>query len=69
MVSHNKITFTAEYCRARKIPYRIVHEALFIGGKQVCFSLYNHTYRDILIMIDNFVDYNPVTMDYICTRV
>ena len=57
-MEHNKLTFTAEYCRARRIPYSIKHEALFIGKFQVCYSLYNLTYTDIISMIDKYCVYD-----------
>lgn len=68
MKDHNKLTVTAEYCRARRIPYRIKNEALFIDGVQICFSLYNISYIDIIKMIDNTVEYNMVTTFYIGRR-
>ncbi len=61
MKSHDKLTFTAEYCRARRIPYRIKNEALFINKYQVCYSLYNLTYKDIIVMIDNVCFYDYTT--------
>ena len=64
---HDKISFTAEYCRCRNIPYRIKREALFINRKQVCFSLYNLTYEDIIRMIDKFCVYDGLTQNYIGT--
>lgn len=64
MASHNKLTFTAEYCRSRRIPYRIKREALFIAGKQICFSLYNLTYGEILTMIDKVCQFDPYSMNY-----
>lgn len=64
-MEHNKLTFTAEYCRARRIPYRIKKEALFINGMQICFSLYNLTYRDIIDMIDRECVYDDITTFYV----
>jgi hypothetical protein len=55
---HDKISFTREYCLCRRIPYRIVQEHLIIGGYNVCFSLYNLPYKEIIDMIDKFVEYN-----------
>lgn len=63
-MEHNKLTFTAEYCRARRIPYKIKREGLFIKGQQVCFSLYNLTYVDIIQMIDKLVHYDETTTFY-----
>ena len=53
MNKHDKISFTREYCRCRGIPHRVKGEALFIDGWQVCFSLLNLDYTDIIKMIDN----------------
>lgn len=66
-MSHNKISFTREYCNCRRIPYKIKGEALFINGYQICYSLYNLTYKDIIEMIDNVCYYNSVTtyFDYL----
>lgn len=64
MADHDKLTFTAEYCRSRRIPYRIKREALFIAKRQICFSLYNLTYIDIINMIDNACEYDMVTTFY-----
>ena len=66
-MTHDKISFTAEYCRCRVIPYRIKREALFINKKQVCFSLLNLTYPDIIGMIDKFCVYDGLTQNYIGT--
>lgn len=60
-MTHDKISFTREYCRCRRIPYRIKGETLYIGDfkfNEVCYSLYNHSYADIMKMIDNEVYYN-----------
>lgn len=68
MTSHNKLTFAAEYCRCRRIPYQIKREALFVKkhGKyvQLCYSLYNLTYADIVTMIDTACTYDAVTTFY-----
>ena len=66
-MSHDKLTFTAEYCRCRAIPYRIKEEALFIKNIQVCFSLYNLLYADIITMVDDFCVYDDLTQDFIMT--
>lgn len=69
MIDLNKLTFTAEYCRCRHIPYKIIHESLYIkrNGKfmQECYSLYNLTYRDIITMIDKSCEYDIITTFYI----
>ena len=68
MTAHNKITFAAEYCRCRNIPYRVKREALFIKKSgayvQLCYSLYNLTYADIITMIDGACAYDAVTTLY-----
>ena len=64
-MKHDKITFTREYCLARRIPYKIKREALFIDGVQFCYSLYNLTYADIVNCIDSFVKYDDLTTFYI----
>ena len=66
---HDKLTFTAEYCRARRIPYRIKREALFIKSRQICFSLYNLTYIDIIRMIDNECIYDDITTFYVMSQI
>jgi hypothetical protein len=68
MAAHNKLTFAAEYCRARRIPYKIKDEALFIAGRQICYSLYNLTYGDILRMIDEHCIYDALTQFYITVK-
>ena len=61
---HDKISFTREYCKCRRIPYRIVNEQLYIDKKFICYSLYNLTYEDIIKVIDNAVQYEMVTQFY-----
>lgn len=59
---HNKVSFVRKYCLCRRIPYQIKGEALFIGGRkhknQVCFSIYNHTYRELLDIVDEACVYD-----------
>lgn len=60
-MTHDKISFAREYCRCRRIPYRIKGESLYIGEfhfNAVCYSLFNHSYADIMKMIDNEVIYD-----------
>ena len=61
MASHNKLTFTAEYCRCIRVKHRIKREALLILTDgiywQVCYSLYNLTYENIIQMINEHCDY------------
>lgn len=59
-MTHDKKTFTAEYCRCRRIPYKFINEGLYIKGYQVCFSIYNLSYNEIVSMIDNEVVYNEI---------
>lgn len=51
--NHDKISFTREYCRCRRIPYRVKGEALFIDGWLVCASLLKLDYPAIINMIDS----------------
>lgn len=60
MTTHDKISFTREYCRCRRIPYRFNREALFIDGFQICYSIYNIPYTEIVQMIDKHVIYNEM---------
>lgn len=60
MANHDKLTLAAEYCRCIRVSYRIKGEALFIGGKQVCFSLYNIPFIEIVPMIDRHCAENNV---------
>lgn len=57
-MSHDKFSFTREYCRCRKIPYRITGESLLIKGYFICFSLLNLSYTDIINVIDTSVNYD-----------
>ena len=61
-MNHNKISFIQEYCRCRRIPYKIKNEALFIGKgvmkKQVCFSVYNLTYNQLIEIVDRSCVYD-----------
>lgn len=58
MTTHDKISFTREYCRCRRIPYRFSREALVIDGFRVCYSIYNIPYTEIVPMIDKEVIYD-----------
>ena len=64
-MTHDKISFVREYCRCRRIPYKIVKEALFIDNSQVCFSVYNLIYTELIKMIDDFCIYDDVTQDFV----
>ena len=61
MKEHNKITFVREYCRCRRIPYRISREALYIDKHYFCFSVYNLTYLELIQAIDKACVYDGVT--------
>lgn len=64
MTNHNKITFAKEYCLCRKIPYKFSGEQLTIGdmktynGTVSIFSVYNFTYKDLIEIIDRYVEYD-----------
>jgi len=64
MNSHNILTFTAEYCKCIHIKHQIKREALLIltNGRyiQICYSLYNLTYVNIIDMINEHCDYYGV---------
>ena len=59
-MTHDKISFTREYCRCRRVPYRFNREALVINGFRVCYSIYNIPYTEIVHMIDDSVIYNEM---------
>lgn len=59
-MTHDKISFTREYCRCRRIPYRFNRESLVINGRMVCYSIYNIPYTEIVSMIDKEVVYNEM---------
>ena len=66
MKNHDRISFTREYCRCRKIPYRIVrNEGLTIAGYHAIYSLYNLTYAEIVRAIDDMCEYDALTTEYI----
>lgn len=64
MKEHNKVTLVREYCLARKIPYKLVGEHLYLGsmktdGRVVSFfSVYNFPWNELLGAIDAHVEYN-----------
>lgn len=60
MTTHDKISFTREYCRCRRIPYIFNREVLVIDGFRVCYSIYNIQYAEIVQMIDKSVNYNEM---------
>lgn len=57
-MTHDKISFVREYCRCRRIPYQIKREALYIDGLQVCFSVYNLPWLELVEMVDKAVYYD-----------
>ena len=61
---HNKESFVREYCLARKIPYRLVKEQLYVDGNYCCYNVYNLTYADLLVAIDNMITYDELTTDF-----
>lgn len=60
-MTHDKISFVREYCRCRRIPYRIHGESLYINGCYFCFSVYNLTYAELIQAIDKVCVYDSVT--------
>ena len=65
MKDHNKISFVREYCRCRRIPYRINHEALYIDKHYFCYSVYNLTYSEIIQAIDKACIYDSTTTYFV----
>ena len=65
MKEHNKITFVREYCRCRRIPYRINRETLYIDKHYFCFSGYNLTYSELVQAIDKVCVYDSITTDFV----
>lgn len=59
-MTHDKISFTREYCRCRRIPYRFKNETLYIDGYAICYSIFNIPYAEIVQMIDKEVIYNEM---------
>ena len=53
MERHNKRTFVMEYCRCRKIPYRLKGDSVVVKGQVICPSVNLFTYRDLLDLIDS----------------
>ena len=68
MKQHNKISFVREYCRCRRIPYRIVCETLYIAGEYVCYSVYNLTYSALVQAIDKVCVYDETATFFIARR-
>lgn len=58
MARHNKITFVREYCLARRIPYKIKNESLYINGHFILYSVYNLPWLELMQIIDNAVVYD-----------
>ncbi len=63
-MTHDRITFVREYCLARRIPYRIKGEMLYIDGRYFCYSIYNLTYIELLQAIDKECVYDELTTDF-----
>lgn len=58
-MEHNTVSVIREYCRMRKIPYKIVHNhGLYIAGYHAIYSLYNFTVIENIKMIDEMCKYN-----------
>lgn len=57
MKIHDQISFTREYCRCRRIPYRFINESLIIDNCTICYSIFNIPYVEIVKMIDDSVNY------------
>lgn len=57
-MTHDKISFVREYCRCRRIPYKIKGEQLFIGGTFLLYSILNFDYADLIRTIDSVVLYS-----------
>ena len=72
MSDHNKISFVREYCNCRRIPYRIVNEALYIGkGREkhfIMYSVYNLTYKELIETIDRYCEYDPVSTHFVAVK-
>lgn len=68
MKQHDKISFVREYCRCRRIPYRIMREALYIAGEYFCFSVYNLTYLELVQAIDKVCVYDDTSTFFIWRR-
>ena len=65
MKEHNKISFVREYCRCRRIPYRIDRETLYIDKHYFCFSVYNLTYSELIETIDKVCEYDSITTHFV----
>lgn len=57
-MTHDKISFVREYCRCRRIPYKIKCEQLFIGGTFLLYSILNFDYAGLIREIDSVVSYS-----------
>ena len=65
MKDHNKISFIREYCRCRRIPYKIDRETLYIDKHYFCFSVYNLTYLELVQAIDKACIYDDITTYFV----
>lgn len=57
-MTHDKISFVREYCKCRRIPYKIKGEQLFIDGTFLLYSILNFDYADLIREIDSVVSYS-----------
>lgn len=58
-MTHDKVSFVREYCKCRRIPYKIdYYGGLSIAGFYICYTVYNFPYNEIVSMIDKYVTYN-----------
>ena len=65
MKEYDKISFVREYCRRRRIPYKINKETLYIDKHCFCYSVYNLTYLDLVQAIDKACIYDSVTTYFV----
>ena len=65
MKEHDKLRFIREYCRRRRIPYKINKETLYIDEHYFCYSVYNLAYLDLVQAIDKACIYDSVTTYFV----
>lgn len=59
-MTHDKISFTREYCRCRRIPYHFDKESLYIDNHYICYSIFNIPYTEIVPLVDKHVAYDSL---------
>ena len=57
-MEHDKISVVREYCKARRIPYKVNREMLTINKEYCCYSIYNLPWTELFSTIDKMVYYN-----------